>query len=72
MAEIHNSQQRMPLILDTTQENTWLDTGDPKTITPIFDDFLTATLVNKHTMGKNSPDILLPYIPKSPIQGSLF
>jgi putative SOS response-associated peptidase YedK len=72
MAEIHNSQQRMPLILDTTQENTWLDTGDPKTITPIFDDFLTATLVNKHTMGKNSPDILQPYIPKSPIQGSLF
>ncbi len=72
MAEIHNSQQRMPLILDVSQEKTWLDTGDTKTITAISDDFLTATLVNKRNMGKNNPDILLPFNPETPAQGSLF
>lgn len=72
MAEIHNSQKRMPLIVAPNQEMDWLETGDPKTISVISDDFLTATLVNKRNMGKNNPGILLPFIPETPAQGSLF
>lgn len=72
MAEIHNSQKRMPLILHPSEEKNWLEKGDPKTITPISNDFLAATQVNKRTMGKNNPDILLPFIPETPAQGSLF
>lgn len=72
MAEIHNSQKRMPLLVDPSQEKTWLETGDPQVISAISNDFLTATRVNKRSMGKNSPDILLPYIPETPAQGRLF
>lgn len=72
MAEIHNSQKRMPLIVDPTDELTWLELGDPKELRSVSDDFLNAARVNKSNMGENNADILLPFIPDSQIQGSLF
>jgi putative SOS response-associated peptidase YedK len=70
MATIHNSKQRMPLILNDDDINTWLDPTTPKTkLAELFKPFDDAKL-KYHTISKlitsrkenaNVPEVTKPY-----------
>jgi len=62
MAEIHNTRQRMPVILRPEQEEMWLDNTDIKNFSKPFDSELSAKLIDAgQDFKKNSnlDDILI-------------
>jgi putative SOS response-associated peptidase YedK len=71
MAEIHNSARRMPAVLNTSSENTWIDQSVNQTdllglLKPAQDGFLKAhkigPLVNDRNQNRNTPEVIRPYI----------
>ena len=77
MAEIHNTKKRMPVILDSSQENLWLEGNlDPKAfIHPIDSSFMKAVEVNKKIIlskENNIPEAQLPFENLFFKQGELF
>lgn len=75
MAEIHNTKQRMPVILNQEQASDWLSGGNTPPsaqhiLNPCPDHWLKAHTVSKKMLKSNSPQSILPY--DYPIQGSLF
>jgi putative SOS response-associated peptidase YedK len=79
MSEIHNSGKRMPLILDDSSVEKWLDAGTgvdelKRLLVPCRDDFLSAwtisPLISSRNADKNSPDLIKPY--RYNISGTLF
>jgi len=70
MSEIHNSAKRMPVILDRSSENRWLDqsvssedalgllTACPSSILKAH---TVSPLITSRTADKNSPDLIKPY-----------
>jgi putative SOS response-associated peptidase YedK len=74
MAEIHNSAKRMPVILDKTAEQLWIDLSTSASdalslLKPCPDGVLSAytigPLVNDKTSNRNSPDVIRAYNYKS-------
>lgn len=70
MARIHNSGKRMPVILDKSTENRWLDlsTSPVDTIgflSPCPSEILKAhtisSLINARSSNRNTPDLIQPY-----------
>jgi putative SOS response-associated peptidase YedK len=70
MAEIHNSAKRMPVILDKSTENIWINlaTQIPDALgllKPCSPEILKAhtisPLVNDITSDRNTPDVIRPY-----------
>ena len=76
MAEIHN---RMPAILLPEQEQLWLDDSIPpkeavEIIQPVPNDMLKAYQVSSRVnkVSENDEDLIKPFEPEEPTQGSLF
>lgn len=74
MAEIHNSARRMPVVLDKSQENSWIDVSVPLEnalgiLKPCPSEILKAhtigPLINNRSLNRNTPDIILPYFQKT-------
>jgi len=70
MAEIHNSAKRMPVILDKSDENRWIDLGTSaddalSLLKPCSSELLKAhtisPLINERTSNRNNPDVIKPY-----------
>ena len=70
MAEIHNSGKRMPVILDKSAENRWLDLSTSSTdslnlLKPCPSDILKAhtvsPLINDRKSNRNTSDIIRPF-----------
>jgi putative SOS response-associated peptidase YedK len=70
MADIHNSGKRMPVILDKSTENRWLDISIShddalSLLKPCPTDMLNAhtisPLINSRTAERNTADIIKPY-----------
>jgi putative SOS response-associated peptidase YedK len=70
MAEIHNSGKRMPLILNKSTENRWIDAATPQSdaidlMAPLPAGILKAhtisPLINSRTADRNSPELIKPY-----------
>jgi putative SOS response-associated peptidase YedK len=70
MAGIHNSQKRMPVVLERSQESKWLDLTTPKEealnlLKPYPSEVLKAhtisQLVNRNSAVRNSPDVIKPF-----------
>lgn len=70
MAEIHNSQKRMPAILDKNDEKKWLDLSLPpdeamKMLKPSPEGMLKAhtigPLINNRKLNRNTPEIVKPW-----------
>ena len=70
MAEIHNSAKRMPVILDKSVENKWIDLstspGDAlNLLKPCPSEILKAhtisPMVNDRTSNRNTPDVIRPF-----------
>jgi putative SOS response-associated peptidase YedK len=70
LAEIHNSAKRMPVILDKSDENRWIDLSlsQPDALflmKPCPSGILRAhtigPLVNDRTCNRNTPEVILPY-----------
>jgi putative SOS response-associated peptidase YedK len=70
MAVIHNSQKRMPVVIEQSQESKWLDLTTPKEealnlLKPYPSAVLKAhtisNLVNRNTADRNSPDLIKPF-----------
>lgn len=62
MAEIHNTRQRMPVILTPEQEEMWLDNTDIKNFSKPFESELSAKLIDAGQDFKkntNLDDILI-------------
>lgn len=79
MAEIHNSKQRMPVILSKETELDWLHKGfDETTIDsfakPFDENKMVAYTVSRKIFEKdsNTPDVLKPYTYPEFMQTSLF
>ncbi|MFO7575912.1 MAG: SOS response-associated peptidase [Bacteroidales bacterium] len=79
MSEIHNSGKRMPLILDSSSVERWLDaetgTDELKSMmVPCSDDSLSAwtigPMISARNSEKNTPDLIKPY--NYDISGTLF
>ena len=79
MAMVHNSKKRMPVILEKSNENKWLDLTIGETealqlLKPCPSEILTAytisDLVNKKTSERNSSEVIKPY--NWNIEGILF
>jgi putative SOS response-associated peptidase YedK len=71
MAEIHNSGKRMPVILDKSSEQQWIDISTTHTkalelLIPCPSDQLRAhtisPLVNNRSADRNTPEVIKPYI----------
>jgi putative SOS response-associated peptidase YedK len=69
MAEIHNSGQRMPVILDKTSEKKWIDLSSDADasglLKPFPEGILSAhaisPLVNNRNVNRNTPEVIRPY-----------
>lgn len=70
MAEIHNSEKRMPVVLERRNESAWIDLNTSLTnafdmLKPAFPEVLQAhtvgPLINSRTDGRNTPDLIKPY-----------
>jgi putative SOS response-associated peptidase YedK len=70
MAQIHNSAKRMPVILDKSAENEWLNMSTPlpdclKLLKPSPVEILKAhtigPLVNSKTSDRNTPEVIQPF-----------
>ena len=70
MAEIHNSAKRMPVILDKTDERTWIDISVApedalSLLKPCPSELLKAytisNLINDKAANRNTPEVILPY-----------
>jgi putative SOS response-associated peptidase YedK len=77
MAEIHNTKKRMPVILESSQENLWLEGNlDPKGfIHPIDSNIILAHEVNKKIIlskENNLLEVQLPFENSFFTQGELF
>lgn len=74
MAEIHNSEKRMPVILNKTSETLWIDPSLKREdalglLTPLPDEILKAhtigPLINSRTSDRNTAELIKPYNYKS-------
>ncbi len=74
MAEIHNSKKRMPVILDRSDENMWIDLSAKPAdalglLKPCPREILKAhtisALVNDRTADRNTPEVIQPFIRES-------
>lgn len=79
LAVIHNSEKRMPVILDKTAEVRWTDLSISQSdalslLRPCPSEYLHAhtisKLINSKTADLNSPEVIKPYA--YPIENSLF
>jgi putative SOS response-associated peptidase YedK len=70
MAEIHNSAKRMPVILDKTTENIWIEQSSSlnealSVLKPCPSDMLQAhtvsPLINDRGADRNTPEVIKPY-----------
>jgi putative SOS response-associated peptidase YedK len=70
MAEIHNSAKRMPLVLDKSLEQSWLDLSASesdlmKMLAPYQSEILKAhtigPLINNRNANRNTPAVIAPY-----------
>jgi len=71
MAEIHNSKKRMPVILDRSTENIWINLSVKSAdalelLKPCPSDYLKAhtisSLVNDRTADRNTQEVIQPFI----------
>jgi putative SOS response-associated peptidase YedK len=71
MAEIHNSKKRMPVILDRSTENIWINLSVKpadalELLKPCPSDYLKAhtisSLVNDRTADRNTPEVIQLFI----------
>ncbi len=78
LAKVHNSQKRMPVILNGEAESKWLDlsisaTEALKLLGPCPSDMLKAhtisPIINNKSADRNTPEVIKPY--KWNIEGSL-
>lgn len=79
MARIHNSRKRMPVILDKSSEEIWLDKNIPaeKAVgilkpcdVKILNAYTISSLINRKDIDKNTPELIRPFnynIPKTQI-----
>jgi len=77
MEDIHNTNKRMPLILDASKENDWLQGKliPDELFEPISSDFIKAHEVDRKIISgkqQNRPEVQLPYKNTFYEQGSLF